>query len=109
MSEVSVSFNTDEVTDEYSKAVEGAVKTAAILVEGAAKRNCPVDTGRLRGSITNEVVAGRDGILGRVGSNVDYSRFVELGTSKMSPQPYLRPALRNNQSKVEAIIQEAIE
>jgi HK97 gp10 family phage protein len=64
-----------------------------IRVETAAKRGAPVDTGRLRSSITHEL--GRDGgdLVGRVGTNVEYAPHVELGTSRMRAQPFLRPAL----------------
>jgi len=65
----------------------------ATKVESAAKRNAPVDTGRLRSSITHELgQAGRD-LVARIGTNVDYAPHVEFGTYRMSAQPYLRPAL----------------
>lgn len=64
-----------------------------IRVEGAAKRLCPVDTGRLRSSITHELAKDAQGIVGTVGTNVEYAAYVELGTSRMSAKPYLRPAL----------------
>lgn len=55
-----------------------------------AKRHVPVDTGRLKASLDAEI---DDHVL-RVGSrDVDYSVYVELGTSRMAPQLYLRPAL----------------
>lgn len=83
----------------------------AIRVEGAAKvnaseppRNGPntgsqpgrgpaVRTGRLRGSITWRL--GRDvvGLFADVGTAVEYAPYVELGTSRMSARPFLRPAL----------------
>lgn len=63
-----------------------------IQVEGAAKRLCPVDTGRLRSSISHELALD-SGLVGRVGTNVEYAPFVELGTYKMAAQPFLRPAL----------------
>lgn len=64
-----------------------------IRVERRAKQLAPVDTGRLRSSITHET--GREGgeLVGRVGTNVDYAPHQELGTSRMAAQPYLRPAL----------------
>ena len=109
---VELEFYTDEVVKEYNTAIEQAMKEAVLIVEADAKRNAPVDTGRLRASITNEVRKIAGAVLeGRVGTNVDYARFVELGTSKEKypTQPYLRPALRNNFDKIVAIIQEAIE
>lgn len=65
----------------------------SVRVERAAKLACPVDTGRLRSSITRET--GRDdrGLVARIGTDVHYGIFVEMGTTRMRPQPYLRPAL----------------
>jgi len=73
---------------------------ACLIVERDAKILCPVDTGRLRSSITHEI----EGITGRVGSNVEYARAVELGSEdpayNQAPQPYLRPALHKNEKKI---------
>ena len=70
------------------------VQRRALKVERAAKRLCPVDTGRLRGSITHdEPRAIPDGLAVRIGTDVEYAAYVELGTSRMSARPYLRPAL----------------
>lgn len=49
-------------------------------------------TGRLRASVTYELDA-RD-LAGRVGTNVDYGRHLELGTRRgLLPRPWLRPAV----------------
>lgn len=66
----------------------------ALRVETAAKRACPVDTGRLRSSITQRLANDAQGLLAVIGTNVTYAPYVELGTRRMAPQPYLRPALR---------------
>lgn len=65
-----------------------------IRVESAAIRLCPVDTGRLRSSISHDLDRDGRGLVGFVGTNVEYAIFVELGTRFMRAQPYLRPALR---------------
>ena len=65
----------------------------AIKVEAAAKRLCPVDTGRLRSSITWQLQQDARGLMAVVGTNVDYAPHVEFGTSRMRAQPFLRPAL----------------
>jgi len=57
-----------------------------------AKRLAPVESGKLRDSISYEV---EDRTV-HVYSDVDYSPFVEAGTSVMNPQPYLKPALYKN-------------
>ncbi len=59
-----------------------------------------VQTGRLRGSIAHE----RDGLVGRVGTNVIYGRFLELGTGRMAARPWLRRALGEMSAVVSAII-----
>ena len=64
------------------------IENAALLLERNAKQNCPVDTGKLRASITTEV--GK--LEAEVGTNVEYALCVEFGTSKQSAQPFMRPA-----------------
>lgn len=65
----------------------------AVQVDRAAKNLCPVDTGRLRSSITWEVNRDGLGLYALIGSNVDYAIHVELGTRYASAQAFLRPAL----------------
>jgi HK97 gp10 family phage protein len=64
-----------------------------LMVQNNARRLCPVDTGRLRSSIT--ATRGRDGRgpYVAIGTNVQYAPFVEFGTRHQRAQPYLRPAL----------------
>lgn len=65
-----------------------------IRVQNLARRYCPVDTGRLRSSITTSN-SKRDasGYYIEVGTNVRYAALVEFGTRRMRAQPYLRPAI----------------
>lgn len=67
--------------------------TAATNVEGRAKHACPVDTGRLRASITHTIGRDGDGLFADVGTDVEYGPYVEFGTRHQRPQPFLRPAL----------------
>lgn len=62
-------------------------------VQNRARSLCPVDTGRLRSSISSR--RGRDGDREyvEIGTNVKYAAFVELGTRTNRAQPFLRPAL----------------
>lgn len=50
---------------------------------------CPVDTGRLRASYKESRESYK---LRRIGTNVDYGKYQEFGTYKMSAQPHLLPA-----------------
>lgn len=62
---------------------------AGAVVEGEAKRRVPVDSGRLRNSIGHQV----SGDQVAVGTNVEYSPYIEYGTVFQKAQPFLRPAL----------------
>ena len=57
-----------------------AMRDATMVVTRAARINAPVDTGRLRASITPEVVRQSNVVRGIVGSNVKYTPYMELGT-----------------------------
>ena len=72
-------------TDEVNKALDSAIQRSLIeiglIAEGNAKVNCPVDTGRLRNSITNE----HDDTTVYVGTNVEYATHVEIDDTKRHP------------------------
>ncbi|MFN3621260.1 MAG: HK97-gp10 family putative phage morphogenesis protein [Nitrososphaerales archaeon] len=67
-----------------------ALNLAAETAVDEGKRLAPVRTGRLRNSI-RILERGRDYAV--VGSDVEYAPFVEYGTRRISPRPYLRPAV----------------
>lgn len=54
-------------------------------VEGRAKRNAPVDTGRLRSAIVGNVDTKGDQLVGTVSANVNYALFVHEGTGVYGP------------------------
>ena len=91
--EIKVTSHADEAIAEVDKAFANALEMIGIKAEGYAKRLCPVGTpestgkkgyigGTLRNSITHVV---EDNSV-KVGSNVEYAPFVELGTG-----PYFQP------------------
>jgi HK97 gp10 family phage protein len=63
------------------------------IVQAQAKQIVPVDTGALQESIVVESDTDSRGPVVYVGSHLPYAIYVELGTSRMAAQPYLRPAL----------------
>jgi len=64
-----------------------AMRNAVLIVLRDVKINSPVDTGRLRSSITPEVFADGDDVVGVVGSNVEYAKWQEFGTRPHWPPP----------------------
>lgn len=88
------------------KLLKGMAK-AAFVVESQAKKDCPVDTGRLRSSLNSKVEIIGDDITGIVGTDVEYASSVEFGTATMSAQPYLFPALEKQKSKILELLKSA--
>lgn len=65
----------------------------SIKVENRAKQLAPVDTGRLRASVTHDLGRDAEGLVARVGTDVEYAPHQEFGTVRMPAHPFLRPAL----------------
>ena len=59
-------------------------------------------TGELRRSIAWEVDG--ESLKCRVGSNKSYSKYLEMGTSKMDARPYLKPVVEANQGVIASIL-----
>jgi HK97 gp10 family phage protein len=71
-----------------------------------------VDTGALRRSVTHDVSAhglgGENYLQGRIGSQLKYASYLETGTSRMSPRPWLKPSIANNREKIHSILSKAV-
>ena len=79
------------------KALVAALEKIGLSAEGDAKELCPVDTGRLRNSITHQVEEGDKAVY--VGTNVEYAVYVEMNDKakhKTGQAHFLRDAARNN-------------
>ena len=96
----------DECLELLASAKAKVIEEWGLIAEGYAKMNCPVDTGRLRNSISHGK-EGDDTMV--VGTNVEYAPYVELGTSRMSAQPYLAPAIDEHMDEYKAILQEEMQ
>ena len=95
-----------EFLDARPEQIEQALIAIGMTAETHAKEYCPVDTGRLRNSITHEVDMSDQAAI--IGSNVEYAAYVELGTSKMAPRPYLRPAAENHSAEYKSLVESAL-
>lgn len=98
--------NTDQAIQGIASAVGVALEKIGLLAEGYAQMKCPVDTGNLRGSITHEVDTGEKAVY--IGTNVEYAPYVELGTSKMDAQPFLKPAATEHSDQYRQVLKNAL-
>jgi hypothetical protein len=73
--------------------VERHIFNVTMATERYAKENCPVDTGRLRGSIRSVLGTDNKGRFGLVGSDVDYALYVHRGTRAYTIKPKVKKAL----------------
>lgn len=91
---VKVTSHVNEVISAKNGAIARALEAIGIQAEGDVASLAPVDTGRLRNSITHETHAEEESVY--VGTNVEYGKYQEYGTSKMKPHPFLKPGIMNN-------------
>jgi len=100
---ITITDNSNDVKTAYEQARERSLEIIGLTAEKYAKAIVPVDTGRLRNSITHSV-EGKDVF---VGSATEYAASVEYGTIKQKAQPYLRPAATDHASTYKQIIEDA--
>jgi len=76
------------------------MKESCYQLENSAKSKAPVDTGRLKGSIRNEVTESDTYVTGKVFTDVEYARYQEYGTSRVPERRYMRGALADNRNLI---------
>ena len=78
----------------HGREMVNAMARATVTLERSAKKNSPVDTGRLRSSISHaEFSTGFPSpkLVGIVGTNVTYAPFMEFGTGTFAGKSPHRP------------------
>ena len=70
----------DDVEQTFEEWIGTIMGACGKIAEGETKKLCPVDTGRLRNSITYDVA--EDGKSVRIGTNVEYAKDVEFDDRK---------------------------
>lgn len=105
MANFEVEDHTEEVLDGIEQAKARALEKIGLVAEGYAKRLCPVDTGRLRNSITHTT----DDEAAYIGTNVEYAVYVEMGTVNTPAQPYLKPAAADHMERYRNILKSELQ
>lgn len=98
--------NSRQMGSLFKGAISRALESVGLAAEGHAKRKCPVDTGRLRNSITHQIQSSEKAVY--IGSNVEYAPYVELGTHEHEAQPFLRPAASEHGDQYRRIIESSL-
>lgn len=102
--DIDISDFTDEITQGIKLAIHRALVRIGGEVVGYAGDLIHNVTGNLRRSLTYFV----EGDSVYVGTDCEYAQYVEEGTSRSKPHPYLRPAVENHLDKYKAIVEKEL-
>jgi hypothetical protein len=121
--DIQKAWNGEKVKILGRKAIGKSVFEIGLIVEGYAKQLCPVDTGRLRASITTQTKeqstkpTGKGAVatdlitkpnldgMAYVGTPVFYGPYQECGTVRSEAQAFLRPALDMARGKALTVVE----
>ncbi len=103
---VTIESHIDEAIQAKDEAIARALETIGLVAERYAKEYAPVDTGRLRNSISHEAVPEEETV--HIGTNVEYAPYQELGTRFQPGTPFLRPAIENRLDEYKQIVEEEL-
>ena len=96
--------NTDEVLAALEKAKKRGLDAIGLTAEGHAKKETPVDTGRLRNSISHAT----DDDAAYIGTNVEYAPYVELGARGRKGVHMLQRAATEHTDEYKRIMEDAL-
>ena len=96
--------NSQQILSAMEKGKHNALTAIGASAETYAKKATPVDTGRLRNSISHAV----DGEAAYIGSNVEYAPYVELGTSRAKAHHMLQKAATEHSAEYKRLAEDAV-
>lgn len=96
--------NSQQILSALEKGKRNALTAIGETAETYAKKATPVDTGRLRNSISHTV----DGEAAYIGSNVEYAPYVELGTSRAKAHHMLQKAATEHSAEYKRLAEDAV-
>ena len=101
----SVIDNSDKVIDAFDRQIRIGLKAIGQAAEKHAKEICPVKTGRLKNSLSNNII----GTSVYVGTNVKYAKRVEFDEKAYHKPPgqahFLRDAATTHSDEYEKIME----
>ena len=96
--------NSKQILSALEKGKHNALTAIGSSAETYAKQEPPVDTGRLRNSISHAI----DGEAVYIGSNVEYAPYVELGTSRAKAHHMLQKAATEHSAEYKRLAEDAV-
>ena len=96
--------NSQQILSAMEKGIKNGLEAIGLTAETYAKKATPVDTGRLRNSISHTV----DGEAAYIGSNVEYAPYVELGTSRAKAHHMLQKAATEHSAEYKRLAEDAV-
>lgn len=96
--------NTQEVLDALEKAKKRGLEAIGLVAEGHAKKITPVDTGRLRNSISHAT----DDEAAYIGTNVEYAPYVELGSPTIKAHHMLQKAATEHTDEYKRLMEDSM-
>ena len=105
---VQITSKSAEVLQAMREQVALGLEAIGQEAEGYAKDDCPVDTGRLRNSISHKVEEQEEAVY--IGTNVAYAPYVEYGEYKHTTgkNHFLRDAATTHGDHYKAIMEAAL-
>lgn len=96
--------NTDEILSALEKAKKRGLEAIGLVAEGHAKKLTPVDTGRLRNSISHAT----DDEAAYIGTNVEYGPYVELGSPTIKAHHMLQKAATEHTEEYKRLMEDSM-
>ena len=96
--------NTGEALAALERAKRRGLEAIGLTAEGHAKKETPVDTGRLRNSIAHAV----EGDAAYIGTSTSYAPFVELGARGRKGVHMLQRAATEHADEYKQIMEDAL-
>ena len=96
--------NTEQVLSAMEKAIGRGLEAIGLTAEGHAKKETPVDTGRLRNSISHAV----EGRAAYIGTNVEYAPYVELGAKGRDGKHMLQRAATEHTDEYKRLMEDSM-
>lgn len=96
--------NSEQVLSALEKAIKNGLEAIGLTAEGHAKKITPVDTGRLRNSISHAT----DDEAAYIGTNVEYAPYVELGAQGRKGVHMLQRAATEHTAEYKQLMEDAM-